>query len=243
MNLSPLLTILSVFTPLFTGYRPGAIFVPILGNLRGAVGANIFSHNRGGDYLRRRVSPTNPNSSRQQTMRAFLGSLATLWSTTLTQLQRDAWDTYAATVSRTGPLGNTINLTGMNTYVISNTRILDAGGTRIDDPPATVGPDSLLTFSGAISAPTTYDVTFTDTPLGATERIRLFMSLPQSGAAQPNEAQARIVGYSALAQATPYAATLPFSIASGQSAVFWASVFDESTGLVSVALRSYDTAP
>jgi len=134
-------------------------------------------------------------------------------------------------------------LTGINGYVWCNTHILDAGDTRIDDPPAVVAPGSLLTMSGAISAATTYDVTFTATPLAATERPVLFMSLPQSGAAQPNQKQSFIVGYGALAQASPWAATTPFSFLSGQSAVFWAAVYDNATGLLSPFLRDYATRP
>lgn len=241
MTHQKLLTILSLFLTSITGFRKGAIIQPILGSLRGSIGDNTFSHNRGGDYVRRRVSPTNPNTTRQQTMRALLSSLATSWSTALTSLQREAWNTWSSQQSRTGPLGNSINLTGINGFVLTNTHILDAGDTRIDDPPATVAPDASLTFSGTISAATTYDVTFTPTPLGAAERPLLFMSLPQSGAAEPNMKQSRIVGYGALAQVSPWAATLPFSVLVGQSVVFWLAVYDNATGLVSTFLRDYVT--
>ncbi len=224
-------------------FEPGAVFVPILGNLRGSVGSNTWSHNRGGDYIRRRVAPTNPNTTRQQSMRAFLSTLSVLWSTVLTPAQREAWNTWASLQSRTGPLGNTINLTGINGYVWTNTHILDAGDTRIDDPPVQVAPGALLTMAAAISAATTADITFTGTPLAATERPLLFMSLPQSGAAQPNFRQSRIVGYGALAQASPWASTLPFSVQSGQFVVFWGAVYEETTGLISVFLRDYVTRP
>lgn len=232
-----------MFKELFTGFRKGAIIQPILGSLRGSIGDNTFSHNRGGDYVRRRVSPVNPNTTRQQTMRAFLSTLAGFWSTILTAPQREAWNTWADNQSRTGPLGNTINLTGINAYVWTNCHILDAGDTRIDDPPVAVAPGSLLTMSAAISAPATADITFTATPLGATERPLLFMSLPQSGAAQPNFRQARIVGYGALAQASPWAATLPFTVQSAQFVVFWGAVYDNATGLISVFLRDYVARP
>ena len=108
-----------------------AIIQPILGSLRGSIGDNTFSHNRGGDYVRRRVSPTNPSSTRQQTMRTFLSTLAALWSTTLTSAQRAQWNTWAENQTREGPLGNSINLTGINAYVMLNCHLLDAGDTRI----------------------------------------------------------------------------------------------------------------
>lgn len=220
----------------------GAIFVPILGNLRGSVGANTFSHNRGGDYLRRRTSPTNPNSTRQQTMRTFLGTLAALWSSTLTPAQREEWNVWAGNQAKEGPLGNSVNWTGMNAYVSTNTHLLDAGDTRIDAPPIVVAPTGLLTLSADISAATTADFTFTGTPAAVNHKLVVWMSLPQSGAALPNFKQCRIVGYSAAAQASPYAATLPFSVISGQTCVFFVAIMDDETGLFSPFLRAVDTS-
>ena len=219
-----------------------AIIQPILGSLRGSIGDNTFSHNRGGDYVRRRVSPTNPNSTRQQTMRTLLADLAAKWSTELSAAERALWNTWAGQQSKEGPLGNSINLTGINGFVWCNTHILDAGDTRIDHPPLTVAPDALLTMTGDVSALNTLDITFTATPLAATHRLVLFMSLPQSGVAEPNFKQCRIVGYSGLAQASPWAATTPFGVALGQSIVFFGAVYDSETGLFSGFLRNTDTA-
>ena len=219
-----------------------AIIVPILGNLRGSIGANTFSHNRGGDYVRRRVSPTNPNSTRQQTMRTFLGTLAALWSSTLTPAQREQWNIWSGNQAKEGPLGNSINWSGINGYVALNTHLLDAGDLRIDAPPAVVAPTGLLTLSVDISAATTADFTFTGTPLAANHKLVTFMSLPQSGAALPNFKQTRIVGYSAAAQASPYAATLPFSVITTQTVVFFTAIMDDETGLFSPFLRSVDTS-
>ena len=217
-----------------------AIIQPILGSLRGSIGDNVFSHNRGGDYVRRRVAPTNPNSTRQQTMRTLLGTLAALWSTTLTPAQRAAWNVWAGLQAKEGPLGNSINLTGINGYIWTNAHLLDAGDTRIDDPPLVVSPTGLLTLSCDISAANTVDVTFTGTPLAANHKASIFQGLPQSGAAEPNFKQCRIVGYSAAAQASPWAATMPFSCQSGQTVVFFAAIMDDETGLFSSFLRSVD---
>jgi len=225
-----------------TGFRKGAIIQPLLGTLRGSIGDNTFSHNRGGDYVRRRVAPTNPNSTRQQTMRTILSTIASLWSSTLTPAQREAWNTWSEQQNKEGPLGNSINWTGINGYVSNNCHLIDAGDARIDDPPIVVAPTGLLTLSADISATTTADLTFTEPPLAANHKIVCVMSLPQSGAAEPNLAQCRIIGYSAAAQASPYAATLPFSVQSGQTVVFFAGIMDDETGLFSQMLRSVDTS-
>jgi len=219
-----------------------AIIQPILGSLRGSIGDNTFSHNRGGDYVRRRVAPTNPNTSRQQTMRSLLATLSSEWSTVLTAGARAAWNTWAGLQAKEGPLGNSINLTGINAFVWCNTHILDAGDTRINNPPVIAAPSAPATLSVDISALAVADVTFTPTPLAADQRLVLFMSLPQSGAAQPNFKQCRIVGYSALAQASPWAATIPFTVQSGQTVVFFAAIYENDTGLFSGFLRAVDTA-
>ncbi len=233
-----LYTILSSLVP--TGFRKGAIIQPLLFTARGSVGNVTFSHNRGGDYVRRRVAPTNPNSTRQQTMRTLLGTLAALWSSTLTPAQRGQWTTWAGNQAKEGPLGNSINWTGINGYVALNTHLLDAGDARIDAPPVVVAPTGLLTLSVDVSALAVADVTFTGTPLAANHKAVLFMSLPQSGTAEPNFKQCRIVGYSAAAQASPWAAALPFDVISGQTVVFFCAIMDDETGLFSPFLRAVD---
>ncbi|MBA7645775.1 hypothetical protein ES703_53533 [subsurface metagenome] len=219
-----------------------AIFVPILGNLRGSIGANTYSHNRGGDYVRRRVAPTNKNSTRQQTMRALLSTYASAWSLGLLPAQREAWNTWAGQQAKEGPLGNSINLTGINGFIWCNTHIADAGDAQINIPPAEVAPVALQTLLVDISAAAVADVTFTPTPIDADERVVMFMSLPQSGEAEPNFKQCRIVGYSDLGQTTPWAATLPFVVGVGFKVIFFAAKYHSLTGLFSQFLRAVDTA-
>lgn len=235
-----LYTILSAIVPI--GFRTGAVFVPILGNLRGSIGANTYSHNRGGDYVRRRVAPTNKNSTRQQTMRTILAGLASDWSKDLTANQRAAWNVWAGQQAKEGPLGNSINLTGINGFVWCNCHILDAGDPRIDNPPIRVAMDPLTTLAVDVSALNVADITFTPTPIGANDRLCLFMSLPQSGEAEPNFKQCRIVGYSGAPQASPWAATLPFPVLVNQKVIFFCAVYDSGTGLLSQFLRAVDTA-
>jgi len=67
-------------------------------------------------------------------------------------------------------------------------------------------------------------VSFTTTPLAAGVKLQLWMSAPTAGDRNPNKAQCRLVGYSAAAQASGWAATLPFSWAVGQTATFFAAV-------------------
>lgn len=112
---------------------------PILGSVSGSIAGGTWSHNAGGMYIRSRAIPTNPNSVYQQAVRSRVSQLSNLWSSELTQDQRDAWDTYAVTAKITNPLGDQISISGFNHYIRSNVPRLQAGATRIDDGPTEAG--------------------------------------------------------------------------------------------------------
>ena len=138
--------------------------------LSGSLAAITASHNKFGTYLRTRAVPTNPNSPAQAQVRQIFGQLATLWSTVLTQLQRDAWTTYAANVTVLDPLGESINLTPMNMYIRSNTSRVQNGLTRIDDGPTEFNKgDFTLPTITSIVTPDTLTLAFESTDAWADE--------------------------------------------------------------------------
>jgi len=67
----------------------------IVSDIRGSVGDETFSRNQGGLFVRERVTPTDPGSAAQVLARAAVTACSQYWSGTLSQAQRDAWDTYA----------------------------------------------------------------------------------------------------------------------------------------------------
>lgn len=105
--------------------------------IRGSIAGNTFSRNRSGAYVRARTKPVNPNTSRQQQVRASLAQLTVRWANTLTGAQRTAWNLYASNVVMTNKLGESINLSGFNHYIRSNATRL-AGPTVVIDPGPTV---------------------------------------------------------------------------------------------------------
>lgn len=102
----------------------------------GSIGATVYSHNRFGAYIRARSVPVNPNTDRQVAARNSVRALAILWQTTLTQLQRDAWNVYAANVNWTNKLGDSVKLTGLNHYLRCNAERIPFAFPRIDTAPA-----------------------------------------------------------------------------------------------------------
>lgn len=103
--------------------------------MRGRLGGTIFSHNRGGNYAKNFVKPTNPASPEQVAVRGRMTLLVDKWISVLTALQRTGWKTYGDNVAMTNKVGDTIFLTGQQHYIRSNSPRLQAGLSRIDDAP------------------------------------------------------------------------------------------------------------
>ena len=101
----------------------------------GSVGGATWSHNRSGAYLRARSIPVNPNTARQVAVRNAVRSISIAWDTILTQAQRDAWDVYGANVNWINKLGQSINLTGLNHFIRSNTPRVTSAIARVDAAP------------------------------------------------------------------------------------------------------------
>ena len=73
------------------GIRLGSI----VSDIRGSIGAETFSRNQGGLFVRERVTPADPSSAAQVLARAAVTACSQYWSGTLSEPQRDAWRSYA----------------------------------------------------------------------------------------------------------------------------------------------------
>jgi hypothetical protein len=103
-----------------------------------------------------------------------MSQLASLWASTLTQVQREGWDTYALNVLLPNSLGSMINVGGVGMFIRTNVpRITSgvAGLTRVDDAPTIfdlgdVGPQSV---GAAVAAANTISMEWTDDDAWADE--------------------------------------------------------------------------
>lgn len=109
--------------------------------MSGSIAGNTFARNAYGNYVRARTKPANPNSARQQAVRATIAYLTEYWFQTLTPAQRGAWDAYAAAVQVKNRLGESINISGFNHFIRSNSllhrdsqTIVAAGPTELSIP-------------------------------------------------------------------------------------------------------------
>lgn len=139
----------------------------------GAVGEVVASHNRGGQYLRQRVAGTDPNTSAQQTVRGYMATASSRYSTILTATQIEAWRYYAASSPRVNALGADFWLTAQQQYIRTNVIRQILGLSLLDAAPQMPGYPPLPIISAV-------DVTLTGSP-GPVDVTVDFDEAPESG--------------------------------------------------------------
>lgn len=100
----------------------------------GKIGGHVASRNRGGAYLRTKVSPSNPQTNAQLIARSLLSSLSSAWSG-LTQEARNAWNNAVSQFSSTDVFGDAKNPSGINLFVKLNANLSNVGLAQLDLPP------------------------------------------------------------------------------------------------------------
>ena len=213
---------------------------------RGSIGGQVHSKNRYGNYIRARTTPVNPQSTRQNFVRNIVQYLSQRWSNTLTQLQRDGWEVYAAAITRQNKLGAQIKLTGFNHYIRSNTPYIQAGETVVDAPPTTLTlPAGDPLFACVVDeAAQQISVTFDATAAWNTQDgglLMVSMSSPKATGNNfiggPMRFAAAIVGVDPGGIVSPQVMAVPFPVAEGQEVVCSARIA-ELDGRLSDPFRS-----
>lgn len=191
----------------------------------GSIGGVTASRNRGGMYLRARSVPTNPGTSFQTVLRAYMATLTSLWNNTLTPTQRSLWDAYAEAVPLPDSLGEPRNVGGIGMYVRSNVPRLQASLDRVDDAPTTfnLGDFSAPSFGTISAAGGTAAVAFTEEDVWVDETgsaMLIAISRPQNPGINyfkgPYRYAGLIAGDDSTPPTTPASITLPFTVAEGQ---------------------------
>lgn len=121
---------------------------------RGKIGGHVASKNRGGAYLRTKVTPVNPQTVYQADVRNRLTTYAQAWRA-LTSAQRSAWNGAVASFQKTDIFGDLKNPSGLNLYVRLNSNIEEVGGTPLTLPPLpseVTGPLT-ITLTASVTGP------------------------------------------------------------------------------------------
>lgn len=138
-------------------------FGTVVNDARGKLNGSVFSKNKSGAYVRKKVTPANPNTIAQASVRESFGVLAQQWSGLLTASERAAWISYAATYPRLDIFGASITLSGLNMYLSLNRVLNQIGEDYITMPPATNVVAPIPWDPTTLNARTTPTVNFNET--------------------------------------------------------------------------------
>lgn len=111
--------------------------------ISGKAGGSVYSRNRGGEYFKNFVMPTNTITEARQAVRAVFGSLASAWRT-LTQAQRNTWIEQAPNYLRTNAFGDKKQLQPNALFVGQNTNLINAGLPQISEISAPQGTNGIV---------------------------------------------------------------------------------------------------
>ena len=205
-------------------------------SIRGSIGGWVFSRNGGGDYIRNRAIPVQPGSVFQNAVKALMSQLTNLWSSVLTEDQREAWRSYAAAVELPNSQGIYRNVGGLGMYVRSNIPRLQASATafpRVDDGPVdfTLGEYTAPDVTLASEAAQTVGVAFEPLDGWANEDesgMLIYLSRPQNPGVGffkgPYRFAGKIEGDGVTAPTSPATMPVPFPIVEGQKIFYRANV-------------------
>jgi len=133
----------------------------------GKLNGSVLSKNKGGSYVRTKVTPVNPQTTDQQNQRNILSTWSQAWRG-LTASERAGWNSAAVNFPYTDRFGNVRQLSGFQLYCKLNINLNIAGVTNIDDAPSPTDLPAItsLTCAGDESTPS-YTVTFAPSPVPA----------------------------------------------------------------------------
>ena len=97
----------------------------------GKLGGHVFSKNRGGSYIRTKVTPTNPQTTYQTHVRSIFASLSSKWSA-LTDAQRKSFRDKVTQYSRTNVFGDLKNPSGKALHQRLNQNLVLTGQAEQD---------------------------------------------------------------------------------------------------------------
>lgn len=141
-------------------------FGMMMTDARGKLGGQVFSKNKGGAYVRTKVTPTNPQTAAQTTARSLFASISSAWSS-LTAAQIAAWNNAVEEWKSTDIFGDLLAPTGKELHQRLNNQLQTVGGSALTSPPAKVAlPDAPITAAAIDTTGTTITLTGAYTTTG-----------------------------------------------------------------------------
>lgn len=111
--------------------------------MRGKEGGVVYSKNAGGNYIKTKVTPTNPQTGYQTAARSRLQGISQSWKD-LTEVQKNAWDALGAQVMRVNVFGDSLPYTGYTLFMRLNLNLQAVEQSIIEDAPSIPTLDTLV---------------------------------------------------------------------------------------------------
>jgi hypothetical protein len=218
-------------------------FSALISEMRNKLNGSVFSRNRGGAYLRTKVTPTNPQTLAQVQQRSLLTSFSQSWRS-LTEAQREAWKAAVTSWAKTDVFGDVVNPSGSTLYIRLNINVSLAGGAALLVPPSPTGAAALtlLTFTASVGGGGV-DVTFLPAAVPANHAMVIESTPMLSPGISNAKAKFRVIETLAPAAASPAdvtaSQTLKFgALVVGQKMFIRAKFINNLTGEVSQQLNN-----
>jgi hypothetical protein len=169
---------------------------------RGKIGGTVMSHNRGGDYLRNKVTPVNPKSAPQTLVRNRFASFSSGWRN-LSVANQLAWIAATPNYQKSDIFSDMRTPSGMQLYQRLNNNLISSGGTAITSPAPNKGVSQVtigaLTYtSGTPALSLAYSAN-----VPALTRVKVFATPPLSAGIFFVKSQFRLISTLAPAATSP----------------------------------------
>lgn len=179
-------------------------FSAMVSEVRGKLNGSVFSKNRGGAYLRNKVTPVNLQSLAQGKVRASLTNLSQSWRG-LTEAQRAAWNTAVANFATTDIFGDIKSPSGINLYTKINLNLANIAQAALTTPPlpSSVGVFNSLTITATAST-AALSVAFTQAGIAAGQTVVVEATTQLSAGKNFVKSEFRKIGTFTGGTASPY---------------------------------------
>jgi len=150
-------------------------FGPTIAEARNKVGAQVYSRNQWGSFVRSKITPINPKTPAQISIRADLRYIRQRWSRTLSDAQRLSWTQLQSKYPETDVFKQAKALSADLWYCRLNLNLALIGLGPMDTPPATLMATNPGNIIATTSNPATSTLTLTpetDCPADHTALIR-----------------------------------------------------------------------
>lgn len=169
-------------------------------DVRGSLNGSVFSRNRGGAYVRTKVSPVQPISRWSGLVRCIFPAISARWSTVLTDIQRTDWEAWAATHPIANVFGDAIILSGVACYmrVVAYLRMCGCG--YLSAAPTTFAvadPGTPVVVATALAGVLTLSVA-AGRALTADEGNMVYLTKPLSGSRAPQQGDYKLLNLASL---------------------------------------------